>query len=87
MLIFTHFSTNSFARVDEGSIAEKSGIKVGDQILDANGKSFENILHKDAVEFFKSNKDVLLTVKVVIMIHFFFPKIYQYFSHNIPPGC
>ncbi|XP_065071593.1 PDZ domain-containing protein 7-like [Rhopilema esculentum] len=53
------------SRVDEGSIAEKSGIKVGDQILDANGKSFENILHEDAVEFFKSNKDVLLTVKAV----------------------
>ena len=51
-------------RVDSGSLAESCGIRVGDQILDANGLSFENILHKDAVEVFKSNKNVILTVKV-----------------------
>eukprot|EP00112_Aurelia_sp_Birch-Aquarium-sp1_P009877 Seg214.2 transcript_id=Seg214.2/GoldUCD/mRNA.D3Y31 product=Whirlin protein_id=Seg214.2/GoldUCD/D3Y31 len=52
------------SRVDRGSLAESCGIRVGDQVLDANGKSFENILHKDAVEVFKSNNNVILTVKV-----------------------
>lgn len=53
-----------FFSVDQGSIAEKCGITVGDHILEANGKSFGSILHKDAVAFFKSSKDVLLKVKV-----------------------
>ena len=55
-------------RVDIGSTAEKCGIKVGDQILDADGASFENILHKNAVDFLKSNKNIILTVKVSVVI-------------------
>ena len=50
--------------VDRGSVAEKCGIRVGDQILEANGKPFENVLHREAVEFFKSQENFILTVKV-----------------------
>eukprot|EP00794_Sanderia_malayensis_P005558 gene5558-6243_t len=51
--------------VDADSLADKCGLRVGDQILDANGKSFEDILHKDAVDCLKANKNIILTVQAV----------------------
>ena len=51
--------------VDGGSLAEEAGFKVGDQIMEVNGKNFENIKHKEAVDFIKSQKHIVVTLKVI----------------------
>ncbi|XP_067858800.1 PDZ domain-containing protein 7a [Heptranchias perlo] len=53
------------SRVDPGGLAEQNGIKVGDQILAANGISFEKITHSKAVEILKSYTHIMLTIKEV----------------------
>lgn len=51
--------------VDRGSPAEKAGFKVGDQLMEVNGKNFENLRHREAVEFIKSQKHIMVTLKAV----------------------
>ncbi|KAK2876006.1 hypothetical protein Q8A67_020102 [Cirrhinus molitorella] len=51
------------SKLDPGGLAEQSGVKMGDQILSANGVSFENINHYRAVEVLKSHPHVILTIK------------------------
>ncbi|KAI8492731.1 Domain present in PSD-95, Dlg, and ZO-1/2 [Branchiostoma belcheri] len=53
------------SRVDVGSLAEQNSIKEGDQILDVNGTSFENITHTEAVEFLRHQNHVTMTIKDV----------------------
>ncbi|KAJ8365296.1 hypothetical protein SKAU_G00141270 [Synaphobranchus kaupii] len=53
------------SKLDPGGLAEQHGIKMGDQILAANGVSFENISHNSAVEVLKSHTHVMLTIKEV----------------------
>lgn len=50
--------------VDEGSPAEQSGLKVGDQILGVNGHSFATMLHREAVAVLKAYNTLVLTVRV-----------------------
>lgn len=50
--------------MDPGGLAEQHGIKMGDQILAANGVSFEDITHSNAVEVLKSHTHVMLTIRV-----------------------
>ncbi|XP_053505467.1 whirlin isoform X3 [Ictalurus furcatus] len=51
--------------VDRGSAAECGGLKVGDQILEVNGRSFLSIPHDEAVRVLKSSRHLMMTVKDV----------------------
>ncbi|XP_056326142.1 PDZ domain-containing protein 7 [Danio aesculapii] len=51
------------SKLDPGGLAEQGGVKMGDQILSANGVSFENINHHRAVEVLKSQTHVIMTIK------------------------
>nr|XP_019944726.1 PREDICTED: PDZ domain-containing protein 7-like [Paralichthys olivaceus] len=51
------------SKLDPGGLAEQHGIKMGDQILAANGVSFEDITHSNAVEVLKSHTHVMLTIR------------------------
>ncbi|XP_028273599.1 whirlin isoform X2 [Parambassis ranga] len=51
--------------VDQGSAAECGGLKVGDQILEVNGRSFLSIPHDEAVRVLKSSRHLMMTVKDV----------------------
>ncbi|XP_077593999.1 whirlin isoform X2 [Stigmatopora nigra] len=51
--------------VDHGSAAECGGLKVGDQILEVNGRGFLNIPHDEAVRVLKSSRHLMMTVKDV----------------------
>ncbi|XP_074655766.1 whirlin-like [Tubulanus polymorphus] len=51
--------------VDPFSVTENAGLKVGDQILDVNGRSFLDISHSEAVQVLKSSKHMMLTIKDV----------------------
>ncbi|XP_034402963.1 whirlin [Cyclopterus lumpus] len=51
--------------VDQGSAAECGGLKVGDQILEVNGRSFLSIPHDEAVRVLKSSQHLMMTVKDV----------------------
>ncbi|XP_016306602.1 whirlin-like isoform X4 [Sinocyclocheilus anshuiensis] len=51
--------------VDRGSAAECGGLKVGDQILEVNGRSFLSIPHDEAVRVLKSSHHLMMTVKDV----------------------
>ncbi|KAM3592060.1 uncharacterized protein V6R79_012150 [Siganus canaliculatus] len=51
------------SKLDPGGLAEQNGIKMGDQILAANGVSFEDITHSSAVEVLKSHTHIMLTIK------------------------
>ncbi|KAL2083522.1 hypothetical protein ACEWY4_021295 [Coilia grayii] len=53
------------SKLDPGGLAELHGIKMGDQILAANGVSFEDITHSNAVEVLKSHTHIMLTIKSV----------------------
>ncbi|XP_015241887.1 PREDICTED: uncharacterized protein LOC107092077 [Cyprinodon variegatus] len=53
------------SKLDPGGLAEQHGIKMGDQILAANGVSFEDITHSDAVEVLKSHTHIMLTIREV----------------------
>ncbi|XP_063163140.1 PDZ domain-containing protein 7 [Candoia aspera] len=51
------------SKVDPGGLAEQHGIKVGDQVLAANGVKFDNISHSRAVEVLKGQTHIMLTIK------------------------
>lgn len=59
-----HAVIHFLSRLDPGGLAERHGIKMGDQILAANGVSFEDITHSNAVEVLKSHTHVMLTIRV-----------------------
>uniref|UniRef100_G3U523 PDZ domain-containing protein n=1 Tax=Loxodonta africana TaxID=9785 RepID=G3U523_LOXAF len=51
------------SKVDHGGLAEENGIKVGDQVLAANGVRFDDISHSQAVEVLKGQTHIMLTIK------------------------
>ncbi|KAM4592075.1 PDZ domain-containing protein 7a isoform 3-T3 [Odontesthes bonariensis] len=51
------------SKLDPGGLAEQHGIKMGDQILAANGVTFDGITHSNAVEVLKSHTHIMLTIR------------------------
>ncbi|XP_067393099.1 PDZ domain-containing protein 7 [Emydura macquarii macquarii] len=51
------------SKVDPGGLAEQNGIRVGDQVLAANGVKFDAISHSKAVEVLKGQTHVMLTIR------------------------
>uniref|UniRef100_A0A8C5RS31 Whirlin n=1 Tax=Laticauda laticaudata TaxID=8630 RepID=A0A8C5RS31_LATLA len=51
--------------VDKDSEAENTGLKVGDQILEVNGRSFLHISHDEAVNLLRSSRHLIMTIKDV----------------------
>ncbi|XP_011505572.1 PREDICTED: whirlin [Ceratosolen solmsi marchali] len=51
--------------VDKDSVADRSGLLVGDQILEVNGQSFEEATHDEAVQVLKTNKRMSLLIRDV----------------------
>ncbi|CAM5130298.1 unnamed protein product [Eretmochelys imbricata] len=51
------------SRVDPGGLAEQNGIRVGDQVLAANGVKFDAISHSKAVEVLKGQTHIMLTIQ------------------------
>lgn len=50
--------------MDPCGLADQNGIKVGDQVLAANGVKFDCISHSKAVEVLKGQTHIMLTIKV-----------------------
>ncbi|XP_058842676.1 whirlin-like isoform X4 [Acipenser ruthenus] len=48
--------------VEPGSLAEKEGLRVGDQILRVNDKVFDRVTHAEAVKVLKGSKKLSLSV-------------------------
>ncbi|XP_060516526.1 whirlin isoform X2 [Cylas formicarius] len=51
------------SRVEEGSVAERVGLRPGDSILEVNGKPFTGISHEEALKMLKSCRKLSMTVR------------------------
>ncbi|KAK1788408.1 hypothetical protein P4O66_016840 [Electrophorus voltai] len=51
--------------VEPGSLAEKEGLRVGDQIMKVNDKVFDRVTHADAVKVLKGSKKLCMSVRSV----------------------
>ncbi|KAM6902884.1 whirlin isoform 1-T1 [Xenentodon cancila] len=51
--------------VEPGSLAEKQGLRIGDQIMKVNDKVFEKVTHAEAVKVLKGSKKLCLSVRSV----------------------
>ncbi|XP_061732893.1 whirlin isoform X4 [Nerophis ophidion] len=51
--------------VEPGSLAEKEGLRVGDQIMKVNDKVFDKVSHAEAVKVLKGSKKLCLSVRSV----------------------
>ena len=51
--------------VDRGGLADRKGVRAGDQIIDVNGVPFDNITHAHAVELLRGKKHLILTLRVI----------------------
>ncbi|RUS92232.1 hypothetical protein EGW08_000085 [Elysia chlorotica] len=56
--------------IDPCSVAENAGIKLGDQIIDVNGRSFLDISHSQAVSHLKKGRHLIMTVRDIGKIPF-----------------
>ncbi|XP_066508118.1 rap guanine nucleotide exchange factor 2 isoform X2 [Hoplias malabaricus] len=54
--------------VEVGSKAEEAGLKRGDQILEVNGQTFENVQLSKATEILKNNLHLSMTVKTNLLV-------------------
>ncbi|XP_051534200.1 whirlin isoform X2 [Myxocyprinus asiaticus] len=51
--------------VEPGSLAEKEGLRIGDQILKVNDKVFDRVTHAEAVKVLKGSKKLSMAVRSV----------------------
>ncbi|XP_054613965.1 whirlin isoform X1 [Dunckerocampus dactyliophorus] len=51
--------------VEPGSLAEKEGLRIGDQIMKVNDKVFDKVSHAEAVKVLKGSKKLCLSVRSV----------------------
>ncbi|XP_038124257.1 whirlin isoform X5 [Cyprinodon tularosa] len=51
--------------VEPGSLAEKQGLRIGDQIMKVNDKVFDKVTHAEAVKVLKGSKKLNLSVRSV----------------------
>ncbi|XP_056289317.1 whirlin isoform X2 [Pseudoliparis swirei] len=51
--------------VEPGSLAEKEGLRIGDQIMKVNDRVFDKVTHAEAVKVLKGSKKLGLTVRSV----------------------
>ncbi|KAL7047385.1 hypothetical protein ACKWTF_002887 [Chironomus riparius] len=61
------------SRVEEGSVAERSGLKPGDTILEVNGTPFSGMTHDEALTILKSSRQITMTVRGPTSMHGFGP--------------
>ncbi|XP_026124850.1 rap guanine nucleotide exchange factor 2-like isoform X6 [Carassius auratus] len=54
--------------VEVGSKAEEAGLKRGDQILEVNGQTFENVQLPKAVEILRNNTQLCMSVKTNLLV-------------------
>ncbi|XP_062864175.1 rap guanine nucleotide exchange factor 2 isoform X3 [Trichomycterus rosablanca] len=54
--------------VEAGGAAEEAGLKHGDQILEVNGQTFENVQLSKAVEILKNNVQLSMSVKTNLLV-------------------
>uniref|UniRef100_A0A8C1RCX8 Si:dkey-253i9.4 n=1 Tax=Cyprinus carpio TaxID=7962 RepID=A0A8C1RCX8_CYPCA len=54
--------------VEVGSKAEEAGLKRGDQILEVNGQTFENVQLSKATEILKNNTQLCMSVKTNLLV-------------------
>lgn len=68
------------SRVEEGSVAERAGLRPGDSILQVNGTPFTAISHDEALKVCQiyniMSIDIATQVQVIIQISM------MYFSHK-----
>ncbi|CAG9814385.1 unnamed protein product [Phaedon cochleariae] len=51
------------SRIEEGSVAERAGLRPGDSILEVNGTPFTAISHEEALKMLKSCRKLSMTVR------------------------
>ncbi|VEN42479.1 unnamed protein product, partial [Callosobruchus maculatus] len=51
------------SRIEEGSVAERAGLRPGDSILEVNGTPFTGISHEEALKMLKSCRKISMTVR------------------------
>lgn len=58
------------SRVEEGSVAERAGLRPGDSILEVNGTPFTGISHEEALKVQRGLLFCVVGATVMLLVHF-----------------